>query len=207
MAIWFWLSRPRMAAARLRFWLWERANPDKPWMCPDTVTFCQSHLNSSMVAVEFGSGRSTCWFPKHVGRLLSVEHNAEWYGVVRKQLASAGITNVDYRYVALNHPEAEGELPVYTPVPDYVAVADGLEDGSVHFAIVDGHYRTHCIRHLVPKIAPGGYLLVDDINMWPSLTTLPVPEDWSIVNDSTNGIKRCIIWKCAKPCAVSGAGA
>jgi hypothetical protein len=127
-----------------------------------------------------------------------VEHNGEWYEAMRKQLADASIHNVDYRLVPLNSPESEGERPEYTPVPDYVAVADGLEDKSIDFAVVDGHYRTHCVRHLIPKITPGGYLLVDDINLWPSLKALPVPASWPIVDDSTNGLKRCIVWQAAE---------
>jgi hypothetical protein len=197
MAITFWLTRPRMALARARYWFWERANPDKPWMCPGTIQFCQDHLSQSMRALEFGSGRSTRWFASLVGQLISVEHNAEWYGVVKQQLADAGVSNVDYRHVPLNHPESEGERAEYAPVPDYVAVADGVADRSLDFAVVDGHYRTHCIRHLVPKMVPNGYLLVDDINLWPSPDVLPIPPGWRVVDDSTNGVKRCIIWQAA----------
>jgi len=186
-----------MALARVRYWFWERANPDKPWMCPGTIKFCQGHLSKSMTALEFGSGRSTRWFSTLVGRLISVEHNAEWYKVVQKQLADASASNVDYRLIPLNHSETEGERPEYSPVPDYVAVADSMENKSIDFAVVDGHYRTHCVRHLIPKIAPGGYLLVDDMNLWPSPEALPVPASWRIVDDSTNGIKRCIVWQAA----------
>jgi len=186
-----------MALARVRYWFWERANPDKPWMCPGTIKFCQGHLSKSMTALEFGSGRSTRWFSTLVGRLISVEHNAEWYKVVQKQLADASASNVDYRLIPLNHSETEGERPEYSPVPDYVAVADSMENKSIDFAVVDGHYRTHCVRHLIPKIAPGGYLLVGDMNLWPSPEALPVPASWRIVDDSTNGIKRCIVWQAA----------
>lgn len=203
MAIWFWFARPKKLLARIRYWFWERANTDKPWMCPGTIEFCQANLSRSMIAVEFGSGRSTCWFSGLVGRLLSVEHNEKWYKEVQEHLAAASITNVDYRLVPLNHPITEGEQPAYTPIPDYVAVADGLADQGIDFAVVDGHYRTHCVEHLIPKIAPGGYLLVDDINLWPSPASLPVPADWLVVDDSTNGIKRCIVWRAAE----SGAAA
>ncbi|MCS7033521.1 MAG: class I SAM-dependent methyltransferase [Phycisphaerae bacterium] len=195
MALWFWLKRPRLAVARVRYWLWEKANPDKPWMCPGTVRFCQTHLSKSMSAIEFGSGRSTRWFAERVGRLISIEHNPQWYAQVQKQLEE--VKNVDYRLIPLNHPESEPERAEYSPVPDYVAIADALADRSIDFAVVDGHYRTHCVRHLIPKIAAGGYLLVDDINLWPSPQALPVPAHWPIVDDSTNGIKRCIIWQAA----------
>jgi len=195
MAIWFWLTRPRMAIARMRYWLWERANPDRPWLCPGTVRFCESHLSKSMNAVEFGSGRSTRWLSTLVGHVISIEHNAEWYGKVTQQLTEAAVKNVDYRFIPLDHPEYEGERAEYSPAPDYVAAVDELKNQSLDFAVVDGHYRTHCVRHLIPKISPNGYLLVDDINLWPSLEALPIPKNWRVVDDSTNGIKRCIIWK------------
>jgi len=197
MAIRYWLTRPRQAIARVRYWVWEKMNPDKPWLCPGTIAFCEKHLNKSMSALEFGSGRSTRWFAGLVGKLISVEHLADWHAIVTKQLADAGVTNVDYRLVQLDHPESEGERPSYSPTPVYVAVADSLPERSLGFAIVDGHYRTTCVRHLVSRMAPGGYLLVDDINMWPSQSALPVPADWKIVDDSTNGVKRCIIWQAA----------
>ncbi|MEI7685508.1 MAG: class I SAM-dependent methyltransferase [Planctomycetota bacterium] len=195
MAIRFWLTRPRMALARLRYWFWERNNPDKPWLCPGTVAFCETHLSTAMNAIEFGSGRSTEWFAKRVGHLTSVEHDFQWHQLVERKLADAKIANVTYRFVPLDHPEQAPEQAEYSPTPRYVKVADDMPDKSLTFAIVDGHYRTNCVRHLVPKIADGGYLLVDDINMWPSPESLPVPASWRVVDDSTNGVKRCIIWQ------------
>jgi hypothetical protein len=194
-AVLFWLKRPRAGLARVRYWLWERANPDKPWLCPGTIAFCERNLNRSMLAIEFGSGRSTRWFAGLVGQLISIEHNAEWHAIVTRQLAEAGVANVDYRHVALDHPESLGEQPHYEPPPKYVAVADALAPQSIHLAIVDGHYRSTCVKHLISKIAPRGYLLVDDINMWPSLDAVPVPKSWTVADDSTNGVKRCIIWQ------------
>jgi len=195
MALRYWLTRPRKLVARLRYWAWEKANPDKPWMCPGTIKFLQNNLSRSMTALEFGSGRSTLWFSTLVGNLTSVEHNSAWYEQVKQQLADAGVRNVDYRHVPLDHPMSEPERSSYEPTPDYVAVADGFPEGALHFVVVDGHYRTHCARHAISKIAKGGYLLIDDVNMWPTLSALPVPPSWHIADDSTNGLKRCVIWQ------------
>ncbi|TWT34599.1 class I SAM-dependent methyltransferase [Blastopirellula retiformator] len=153
-----------------------------------------------MTAIEFGSGRSTRWFSTLVGRLISIEHNADWYAEVRDQLDD----NVDYRHIPMSHPVTDPERPTYDETPAYVAVADELADQSIDFAVVDGAYRTHCVWHLIPKIAPGGYLLLDDVGMWPSLDELAIPADWSIADDSTNGVKRCIIWQA--PPAETAAG-
>jgi hypothetical protein len=78
-----------------------------------------------------------------------------------------------------------------------VAVADRFADRSLDLIIVDGHYRDTCIRHAARKLTPGGYLLVDDAERWPSLAALGVPSGWRIVDNSTNGIKRCVIWQAA----------
>jgi hypothetical protein len=195
MAIGFWLRRPRVALARLRYYFWERANPDKPWLCPGTIAFCERHLDQSMRALEFGSGRSTRWFAKRVGHLTSIEHDAAWYEVVKTQLAGEQVENVDYRLIRLNHPESEPEHVRYALTPDYVAIADQMPDASLNFVVVDGHYRTTCVRHVLAKISPGGYLLVDDVNMWPSPEQVGVPEKWPVLDDSSNGVKRCIIWQ------------
>jgi hypothetical protein len=197
MSVAFWLARPRLLYHRTRYWFWERRNPDRPWLCPGTVDFCERHLRPDMLGLEFGSGRSTRWFAGKLRHLTSVEHDAAWAARVRQTLCAADIENVDYRHVPLDHPVEEGELPAYNPTPAYVAVADSFADRVLHLVVVDGHYRTHCVRRSVPKIAAGGYLLVDDVNLWPSINSLPVPADWRIVDDSTNGIKRCVIWRAA----------
>lgn len=195
MAVRVWLSHPRMLVHRLRYWVWEKLNPDKPWLCPGTIRFCEAHLTRAMRALEFGSGRSTQWFASLVGHITSVEHDREWYEAVQAQLAADGVTNVEYRHVPLDHAEHEPELPEYRVTPRYVAVADEFPDRSLDLVVVDGHYRTHCIRHAAAKLAPAGYLLVDDANRWPALDRMPVPGTWRIADDSTNGIKRTVIWQ------------
>jgi hypothetical protein len=195
MAITFWLRRPILAAARLRLWVREQLRPEEPWLCSGTIDFCESNLSKGMKAVEFGSGRSTPWLAACVGHLLSIEHNEFWYKKVSEKLNAAGVNNVDYRFIPLNHPEQQAEQEIYSPVPAYIAVLDTLENGSVDFALIDGHYRTNCIKYIVPKLARGGYLAVDDVNIWPSIGHLPVPNGWRIVDDSSNGLKRCVIWQ------------
>src|SRR5882672_4207851 len=150
-----WLKHPVMLVHRLRYFVWEKLNPDKPWMCPGTVRFCAAHLTKSMHVLEYGSGRSTTWFAQQVEQLTSVESHADWHGVVRERLRTLKIANVDYRLVPLEHPEREAEHVAFEPMPAYVRVADEFADGSLDLVIVDGHYRNHCIRHAAPKIKVG----------------------------------------------------
>jgi len=197
MAIDFWIRRPWLIPARLKYWLWEKNNPDKPWMCPGTIAFCQATLTKSMKVLEFGSGRSTRWFAQLVGHVTSVEHDEAWYRIVQQQLAQAQVKNVDYLHVPLDHAPTAPELLSYDPIPQYVAVVERFADQSLDLIVVDGHYRTTCVRYATKKLARGGCLLVDDINMWTTLAEVGVPESWRIVDDSTNGIKRCVVWQVA----------
>jgi hypothetical protein len=190
-----WLTHPVSAVHRLRYWIWEKRNPNKPWLCPGTVRFCEANLLPSMVALEFGSGRSTPWFARKVGRLTSVEHNADWYRLISGRLAEAGVDNVAYRFVPLEHPETQPEQDEYPRRPAYVAVLDEFAEASLDLVIVDGHYRTHCIQAAIPRLRSGGYLLVDDMNLWHSPEDVPVPRSWPVVDESSNGLKSCRIWQ------------
>ena len=103
-------------------------------------------------------------------------------------------SNVDYRFIPLDHPECAPEQPIYSPLPAYVAVVANCPDKSLDFVVVDGHYRTTCIAAVLSKIKPGGLLLVDDANRWPG-DAPPVPCDWPEVSRTTNGIKFTVIWR------------
>jgi predicted O-methyltransferase YrrM len=195
----YWLRRPGSVLPRVRYWLWERQNPDKPWLCPGTIDFCEKNLRKPMKGVEFGSGRSTIWFADRLGSLTSVEHAPQWHAQVRKMLSDRGVANVDYRLVALDHPEEQPEAETYASTPKYVAVLDEFADESLDFVLVDGHYRTTCIRHCLGKLKPGGILLVDDVNMWGQPERVPVPRDWPMVDRSTNGVKLSCAWRKPAP--------
>ena len=187
MKLWFWARRPRMAVARVRYWSWEKRHPDAPWLAPDAVRFCNSILSPSMRAWEFGSGRSTPWFAARVGHVASIEHDPAWYAIVRERLDECKAANIDYRLITLDHPETEPEHQAYDPLPRYVASIGAEADESLAFIVVDGHYRTACIRASIAKLQPGGFLLVDDVNFWPGRTDLPIPADWRQVHESIFG--------------------
>lgn len=195
MNIKFWMKNPHLVVPRIRFWLFEKFNSDKPWLCVGTINALDRNLKPHMTGVEFGSGRSTRWLAGKLKSLLSVEHCEEWHHVVVKQLADANVRNVDYRYIPLDHAESEPELDFYPTTPKYVAVLDEFDDGTVDFVLVDGHYRTTCIHHALRTIRPGGLLVVDDTQMWSATGGPPVPDDWECVDTSTNGIKTASIWR------------
>lgn len=186
---------PAKAVHRLRYWVWERLHPDEPWLTPGAVAFLQANLRPDMTGVEWGSGRSTRWYAAHLRQLLSVEHHSGWYERVKADLEKAGVRNVDYRSIPLSHPEGEGTVPHYEPMPPYVAVVRELPEASLGLVVVDGHYRQACVREALPRLQPGGLLLVDDSGMLPSLAEWGVPADWPIASHTSNGLKTTTVWR------------
>jgi predicted O-methyltransferase YrrM len=194
MNIRYWLKHPELIGARISYRLWEMAHPGCPWLCPQTVAFLERYLSRSMSVLEFGSGRSTQWLAQRVGKLTSIEYDPAWYRRVRDQLQGVDTRTVSLRYIALDHPYSEPERETYDRLPQYVDVLDEFADRSLDVIIVDGHYRTTVLRHCAAKVKSGGILLVDDMNLWLPGGP-PVPPEFVLVDQATNGIKWTGIWE------------
>lgn len=89
----------------------------------------------------------------------------------------------------------EPERERYDPLPSYVRVLAEFNEGDLDFIVVDGHYRTTCIKRSLGKLRPGGLLLVDDVNFWSSFDDMGIPRSWRLVDMSGNGLKRAGIWE------------
>jgi predicted O-methyltransferase YrrM len=129
-------------------------------MPPNAVEMLEQLIRPSDRGLEFGSGRSTRWLATRTAHLTSVEENSDWANSVRTE--TADLENVDLRF-------ATGD--------DYVDVAGEFADRSLDFCLVDGALRDRCAMRAVPKIAPAGILVIDDVHRYlphPSVASLPV---------------------------------
>jgi predicted O-methyltransferase YrrM len=159
---------PRYIRARTRQAIYQRAHPDAPWLTPEAIRLLDSMLRPSDIGAEFGSGRSTLWLARRCAHLISAEHDEAWHARVSDTLASEGITNVDYQCHPRDEPDATGDQSAYAQV------AKLLDHESIDFALVDGLYRDYVTLFLLPKIRPGGVLVIDNVNRYlPSLTMSP----------------------------------
>lgn len=186
------LRRPTYSLALLSYKLQDFRHREEPWIAQDAVRFCETNLNGSQTGLEWGSGRSTKWYAARLGRLLSVEFDPHWHQKVSESVS--GFKNVECRFVPLDHPLDAPTVRDYDPVPSYVAVADEFPDNSIDFVVVDGHYRLACVKRALPKIKPGGLLLIDNTN-WFALPGWGVPECWPVVHQSNNLMTQTTIWR------------
>jgi len=109
-------------------------------------------------------------------------------------LREAGITNVDYRVIPLEHDPSEPTRPRYDPMPRYVAFVEEFPDEHFDFIEIDGHYRQACVAVGLAKLKRGGLLLVDDTS-WIPIEEWGVPGSWPIVHQSVKINTVTSLWR------------
>jgi predicted O-methyltransferase YrrM len=123
-----------------------------PWIAPAAVLALDRLITREFSIFEFGSGSSTLWFSKRAGKVISVENNPEWFRSVQAALSAAGVSNCELKLV---------------PIDDFLVEMDRQPEGSLDLVVVDNEQNEHvtrndCVAASIPKVKPGGYLLLDD---------------------------------------------
>jgi predicted O-methyltransferase YrrM len=140
----------RLPAARLRARLGH--HPERPWIVPAAVGWLRRRIRSGWRLLELGAGRSTVWFARRAGEVVSFEDDPYWVEWAREGLAAAELTNVDLRQL---------------PVAEFLPELGRLADESFDLVVVDfleSHDadRVEAVRRARAKVRPGGLLLLDD---------------------------------------------
>jgi predicted O-methyltransferase YrrM len=151
---------PPYVYRRTRQLLYERAHPDDPWLTPAAIGLLTRLLRPVDTGAEFGSGRSTLWFAARVAALTSVEHDRRWHEAVSSRLAERGLSNVTCILAVDDQPVERGGESAYA------RTALAFPDASLDFALVDGHYRDYSAKFIMPKLKPGGMLIIDNVNWY-----------------------------------------
>jgi predicted O-methyltransferase YrrM len=147
---------PQYVYHRTRLMWYEVTHPGSPCLSPDAIRLLPSMLRSSDQGVEFGSGVSTAWFAARVGHLTSVESDKRWYATVSAMLKERRLTNAQLVLAPRDQPAELGDRS------EYARTAFNFPDESIDFALIDGIYRGHTARLMMPKIKLGGFLIIDD---------------------------------------------
>ncbi len=140
----------------------------RPWINFPAQAWLGLTLTSAARVFEYGSGGSTVYFSRRAATVVSVEHDRSWHVAVSDVLVRAGRANCA---LLLMPPEP---LPANTETAyrsaawpgwsfeRYVRTIDVYPNGTFDLVFIDGRARAACIPHALPKICPGGHLMVDN---------------------------------------------
>ena len=94
---WSWMSVPSST----------RNGDQGPWMDPLEVASVRMLLDPALSFLEYGSGRSTRYFSKFIGRYTAIDDSDKWCGAVANDLRDDGLTHVELACVPTDVPIAE----------------------------------------------------------------------------------------------------
>ncbi|PSL12343.1 FkbM family methyltransferase [Marinobacterium halophilum] len=118
-----------------------------PWVTYPFIHFFNERVKAEFSVFEYGSGNSTIWLSQKVKKVVSVEHDENWFKKIKTMLPS----NVDY----IHHPLVYGgDYGREVLKPQYANAFD--------IAFVDGRDRVNCLRNVVPSLKDGGVVILDN---------------------------------------------
>jgi len=143
------ITEPAYFYDRAKVMIFQITHPGTPWLTQQAIRFLGENLRPEMHGFEWGSGRSTVWLASRVKRMVSVEHDPQWYEAIRRKLAALQLS-VDYRLVSKDK------------LDDYVGQIAEFPDGFFDFALIDGESREGCLRAVARKVRRGGFVILDN---------------------------------------------
>jgi len=199
------LRRAIRAALYLSVRLRLALDPEYPWLVHGAVKWLRGHVGPSMTGFEYGSGRSTLFFSRLAGSLVSVEHDAKWNRIVASRLADCGADNVRCLFMPPAEDASEDPHPGRPAIwdrtgaahrkPEFSAYCDSILDyprESFDFVLIDGRARVECALNAFSRIKPGGFLVLDNSEWEKYQPIFEAAPDWKRL-DFENGVWRTSI--------------
>ena len=133
------------------WWLARRGViPERPWIVPAAIGWLRRRIRRSWSILELGAGRSTPWFARRAGSMISFEDNPAWQRQTMERLAEEGLGG-DLRLMAVE------EFP-----RGIVGLDQAFELVVVDFLEAPEVSRIDALLPAREKVRPGGHLLLDD---------------------------------------------
>ena len=134
-----WLNSHREMAAI------DREGGPIPWITYPSLTFLEERVKKDFVVFEYGSGNSTLWWAQRSSKVVSCEHDSDWYGQVMLRIPK----NVELKHIPL-----EGNGAYSSMIKQYTRMFDVI--------FIDGRDRVSCVRNSLPALKPNGVLILDN---------------------------------------------
>lgn len=145
---------------------------DAPWWtfeAADTVERFLAGRRGARV-FEWGSGASTVWLSRRGAVVHSVEHDAAWAEQMADVLPPSATLRLVPAVPALpagppgTPPGARSAKPGFEAL-DFTAYVAAIDDvpGPLDLVVIDGRARAACLDRAVGRLAPGGMIVLDNV--------------------------------------------
>lgn len=173
-AMTFIFAAPLMSARKYQ----EKKIRPIPWVTTNAVSFLGDFFetNPEPAVLEFGSGSSTLWIAKRTNKLVSVEHDKNWYSIIKKKLSNINKSK-SIQYILHLRP--------------YDSVCDLFEHESFDLIIVDGRDRVQCIKKAIPLLKKGGIMMLDNSEREGYQEAIELMSPWEVRHDVQAGPDSC----------------
>jgi Methyltransferase domain len=144
---------PGLARDFPRFLATLRQGPTRlrmPWLPFRLADELETVVRLDSRVFEYGGGGSTLWFLDRGAIVVTVEHDQAWAAVLECAVESDSWT-------LLRPSIGDGYAR-------YAGAICSFPDDWFDVVLVDGRARRRCVVRSLPKVKPGGLLLVDDVD-------------------------------------------
>ena len=133
----------------------------RPLMFEHEYKFIEKFLKPDHTFFEWGSGNGTLYFSGLVKKLISLEHDIDFYQVIKTSVDLYNANNVDLIYVKPN--SGDRNKSRYEQFKDYVdyPVTNNLD---FDICLIDGRARKDCAKIIHNYIKPNTIVFIHDFN-------------------------------------------
>lgn len=140
---------------------------DVPWWTYESAELVERFLAGRPDArvLEWGSGASSVWLASRAGSVTSIEHDPEWAEQIGPVLpANAQVVAVPPTLASQSEAPIRSAKKGFEGLDfrDYVEGID-RQHGDFDLVVVDGRAREACLERAVDRLAPGGLIVVDNV--------------------------------------------
>lgn len=151
-----------------------------PWINIPAKDFIVDYLkNKTEVKIfEFGSGGSTLFFLNYSNYVISVEHDEEWFNVVKKRISELKVEGWSGNLIKpepqqnkqtmqsdigdpLKYISSDKNYENYN-FKNYATFIGNFPDNYFDVILVDGRSRPSCFWHSMNKVKVNGLLILDN---------------------------------------------
>ncbi len=116
-----------------------------PWISLPTIEVLLEKDLSKLFVFEYGSGNSTVWFSKRVKKIVSIEHDKEWFEFVHDSINKVN-SQIYFKELVYGGSYSKSIL-------DYK---------DVDIVLVDGRDRVNCTKNALLQLSDRGIIILDD---------------------------------------------